>query len=633
MSDRVEISRLTSLPPPGTHDINREIALMSPLVTKLLKCLADDRKVAEVFSIVDDSYTAVVAAASQALILIRRCRGEFYETWHRFMKETGLAALLDRLVDEELKPFVVCGPSDKVEARERRKDSKTPVLELMVQLQQLWFLPLLFWPHDDPRPKLPNNLNCWALVMPQADETTRSQLLCDLLPALKAMITNEHQAIELRAGAVSHIQFACFEQKQMSFWREVQDMGFIRVFLDLLDQHIPPPVTEVDLDELVVAAVDADGVFAVVTQCCNALLAGCCIHALKAGDATTSIAFAEHYLSSGFLAFVLRILRSFVKLPDPSVANSIASMSLASLQMIATQQGCAAHVLQLLSDCGSTPRELYALLEQAIARGSQAPCSLQGIRMHLKAANVIALLFGRMESEGRENNSDAVGVTMSMSVVKALVDTLDQMLNGTSQGNVTHQAEAILAISISDANTLNLMQSGIINLITKTLLTSQQEVDTRAKNSGDFVVKGTTPYTTYNVTAAREVILGILLNLTLSAPTASAILNFESELEVALENVLADGDSLTPKARELVECVRFEFSVMDGSRSRKRSATRKNLRHAIQRVVQSNAFKRTPASGGPDADADAGIDVGIEQPEAPYRHFMLSYCWAQQVRK
>ena len=124
-------------------------------------------------------------------------------------------------------------------------------------------------------------------------------------------------------------------------------------------------------------------VFALVTQGCFWLLAGCTMHALKASDTTTPAAFAEHCIASGFLAFAMRTLRSFAALPSAADTNPLAGMVVAVLQTTVLQEGVADRLLgQHLADHGSTPRELYGLLEGAIERGSEAPVCLQGVRLH-----------------------------------------------------------------------------------------------------------------------------------------------------------------------------------------------------------------------------------------------------------
>ena len=124
-------------------------------------------------------------------------------------------------------------------------------------------------------------------------------------------------------------------------------------------------------------------VFALVTQGCFGLLAGCTMHALKASDTTTPAAFAEHCIASGFLAFAMRTLRSFAALPSAADTNPLAGMVVAVLQTTVLQEGVADRLLgQHLADHGSTPRELYGLLEGAIERGSEAPVCLQGVRLH-----------------------------------------------------------------------------------------------------------------------------------------------------------------------------------------------------------------------------------------------------------
>eukprot|EP01046_Picozoa_sp_COSAG06_P036446 COSAG06_NODE_4020_length_4654_cov_2.838419_4_plen_431_part_00 len=378
------IMSLPRLPPPGTtYDLEREIGLLAPVVATLQAQLGGG-------ATKDDA--AIMGAASEALVLIRRLRGirgtdaERYDAMQRVMEETGLGELVEATFIGKLRAAV--GAAAPVP---EALGGKALPLELVVLLQQVWFLPMVLWPHGDPWPKIPPSLNSWALAGAYQDATD-DRLRLDLMPGLKAMIVDEQRAVELRIGALSQIILVAFVRTEMSFWRELISLGVVPAALQLLEQQMPPPPAAADAaaaaagktdDTLAAASADTDCVFALVTQGCFGLLAGCTMHALKASDTATPAAFAEHCIASGFLAFALRTLRSFAALPSAADTNPLAGMVVAVLQTIVLQEGVADRLLgQHLGDHGSTPRELYGLLEGAIERGSEAPVCLQGVRLH-----------------------------------------------------------------------------------------------------------------------------------------------------------------------------------------------------------------------------------------------------------
>jgi hypothetical protein len=88
------------------------------------------------------------------------------------------------------------------------------------------------------------------------------------------------------------------------------------------------------------------------------------------------------------------------------------------------------------------------------------------------------------------------------------------------------------------------------------------------------------------------VCLRVLLNLALSAPTARAVTAHRG-LRDGLKSALADVENLSKAARQLIEDVGFQLNMTDGS----------GVSDAIERVRAASAGSR---------------------------HFMLSYCWAQQ---
>ena len=191
------IMSLPRLPPPGTtYDLEREIGLLAPVVATLQAQLGGG-------ATKDDA--AIMGAASEALVLIRRLRGirgtdaERYDAMQRVMEETGLGELVEATFIGKLRAAV--GAAAPVP---EALGGKALPLELVVLLQQVWFLPMVLWPHGDPRPKIPPSLNSWALAGAYQDATD-DRLRLELMPGLKAMIVDEQRAVELRIGALSQI--------------------------------------------------------------------------------------------------------------------------------------------------------------------------------------------------------------------------------------------------------------------------------------------------------------------------------------------------------------------------------------------------------------------------------------------
>ena len=216
-------------------------------------------------------------------------------------------------------------------------------------------------------------------------------------------------------------------------------------------------------------------VFALVTQGCFGLLAGCTMHALKASDTTTPAAFAEHCIASGFLAFAMRTLRSFAALPSAADTNPLAGMVVAVLQTTVLQEGVADRLLgQHLADHGSTPRELYGLLEGAIERGSEAPVCLQGVRLHtlgrvpgvaaaaaegaaaassgaiggssasVEAARAVAEEKFRRTGEEQEASATKLSTETWALKVKVLTDSITKLPPGTTRDSAEAQLQKLL---------------------------------------------------------------------------------------------------------------------------------------------------------------------------------------------
>lgn len=244
-------------------------------------------------------------------------------------------------------------------------------------------------------------------------------------------------------------------------------------------------------DDIAAASTDADFVFAAVGQVLFGTLAAVAMHSQAAGDVETPKAWAAQYLEQGFMRFCLRTLRSFSALPSAASANSIVGSVAGELQMVASPEGCAQLVMGSLAESGGTAVELHALLMRAIATGEAAPAGAEGVQLHVKATNAAAILFGREEKGS--------GVTLPAGVTRALVKALEEMLEGKSQGNAINQAEALLAVSISDANTKEMADCGVLDIITNTLVRGQEDLEHPARGSGSLGK--------YNIKGAREACL------------------------------------------------------------------------------------------------------------------------------
>jgi hypothetical protein len=313
------------------YDLDQELSLLTPIVAKVREHLASGSALCA-----EPGAAAATEAAASVLAVVRRLpRGvgggdtEQYDAMQRMMEETGLDKVLETI--GQLAP-AVCAAG----AAEALGGEALP-LEVAVMLQQLWLLPMLLWPWGDPRPMIPSH-GSWALLAGQpTDAATRLRMLQEVLPSLKQLITDETKPSCLRLGAVSHTAFASFYHMDMGFWREFIDLDIIKPCLELASQLLPPPSAGA-ADDLAAAAADTEHAFALVVQSCFAHIAGCTMHALKAADAATPAALAEHYIDSGYLALMLRTLRSFAALPSAASTHPIVGMALASLQMIVLQK-------------------------------------------------------------------------------------------------------------------------------------------------------------------------------------------------------------------------------------------------------------------------------------------------------
>jgi hypothetical protein len=57
-----------------------------------------------------------------------------------------------------------------------------------------------------------------------------------------------------------------------------------------------------------------------------------------------------------------------------------------------------------------------------------------------------------------------------VAITSEIVALLQRMLEGKDGGNVTNQVEAVLALSLSDANTASMVDSGVLDAIALALL-------------------------------------------------------------------------------------------------------------------------------------------------------------------
>ena len=559
-----------------TDDLPRECALVGTVVSWLLECLVGD---APFPSLCEDPTTTDLGLA--VCVAIHRHRfvvdpqdvpegaktlAARAEVLKGTFEATGLDKLLTRIV--ELKKVLL-------------HESGRPELPLptAASLLGIWVFAIYGWNPAVPGPRYPDALNNWKVIPGGASDGLPEWMLSTQAPAVIALMRNRQQHPIIRS--VATWWFAC------NWWgidtaisRKILDeTDILKACLEVIsDLH---PIPSAGRDDIALASADRHGTLGIASQMFVGVGSVFNLSSAGAKDPTLPCAYADACIKAGVPLLCVRWLRSYTQLRPDEAAHSEIANACTILQHIAQPDGAYAHkLLELLADAGVPAESVHKCLVHAVDHGAEIHAMAAAeTRVELKAANVMAHLFGRVEAESGDG---APSITVPNRVIHDCVGLLRKMLDGADNGNPKAQCDSLRAISISDANTPALIEADILGCIAVAL------------TQGPDVVKQRHSFYHYDVPAAREACLALLLNLALSDKTTGAVLA-DAELKEAVERALSDGENLTPKAKKCITDIKFQLSLAaDG-----------NL-----------AADRLKA-----AQAEASADD---------RHVMLSYCWAQQ---
>ena len=282
----------------------------------------------------------------------------------------------------------------------------------------------------------------------------------------------------------------------------------------------------------------------------------------------------KKFISCGAVDIAIAALRSFSLMQDASAAAPPLAGMATILQIAALGEGCASTMLRHLESNGLAAAELHKVLMDAVRRGDALDLYVGLAPLDVRAAMAIGVIFGREEDEAGAN-------TVPSEVATKMVALLLDILNGKSFASAVNIAEVLLAMSASDANTENLLASGVLDAMELVL------------TQGEDVLDGRQSWLRYNIAAARQACASVLLNLALSQKTHLQVAGHAGIAE-GLQGALADEANLTPKSRKLLSDCLFQ----------------------VQLATDGAATPRT-ARASP---------AGKEKQS----HVMISYAWAQQ---
>jgi hypothetical protein len=294
-------------------------------------------------------------------------------------------------------------------------------------------------------------------------------------------------------------------------------------------------------------------------------------------DPEDHISFARAALKSQLVTVCLRLIYAFESLSDPKDASGNVALVVCTLQMIGNADGAARRLVSL---SGSVDRLQRALLA-CVNRGDPAGGCPKGFNihaLHLRAAMLLANLFGREESTGGSGD-------FSLKVIGQLVQLFLDTVEGRNSASPLNLLHCITEISISDANTAALVQpgEGKVGIL---------DVFAVALQQGRDAMEGWKSWHKYSVMDVREASSAILLNLTLSEKTI-ALVQAHEDLIASIHHALADETNLSRRCKKRLDDILFHLDV----------ATEKGKTAALEKRA---------------ATADMS------------KHIMLSYCWAQQ---
>ena len=316
--------------------------------------------------------------------------------------------------------------------------------------------------------------------------------------------------------------------------------------------------------------------------------------------------FGRAAIRSGLVALLLRVAAAFSKVPAESCSRASGMVALACvpLQMISMGDGCARRIVA----GAESPVALHTTLMAAVEHGGIAARGCNFYKLENYAAMCLCVLFGGQESD----DSDSELCTVPRRVLVSLVEQFLAVMKGTNGANPVNMACCMLAASVSDANTAELVgglkkgevetaeeqwsksDSDFIAPVASELEGGLLDGITMALTQGDAELADRQIWFKYDITRTREVCSAILLNLALSVKTVDAVAGHSALLQ-AVEHALSDGPHLTHRMNKKLQDVQLALEMHS---------------EAGQAAAKDRVQAAAENSGS--------------------RHVMLSYAWAQQ---
>ena len=316
--------------------------------------------------------------------------------------------------------------------------------------------------------------------------------------------------------------------------------------------------------------------------------------------------FSRAAVRTGLVALLLRVAAAFSKVPAESCSRASGMVALACvpLQMISMGDGCARRIVA----GAESPVALHTTLMAAVEHGGIAARGCNFYKLENYAAMCLCVLFGGQESD----DSDSEMCTVPRRVLASLVEQFLAVMKGTNGANPVNMACCMLAASVSDANTAELVgglkkgevetaeeqwsksDSDFIAPVASELEGGLLDGITMALTQGDAELADRQIWFKYDITRTREVCSAILLNLALSVKTVDAVAGHSALLQ-AVEHALSDGPHLTHRMNKKLQDVQLALEMHS---------------EAGQAAAKDRVQAAAENSGS--------------------RHVMLSYAWAQQ---
>ena len=560
---------LPALPADGEFEMVKERVLLAPVVARLLELLAPD----------EPAFGAEMATlgAAVAVGLLRHraatdgakpCSAEALAAHATALKQTLVETRCDELISRicALKIPLLYG-------RDNDQRAVAALTEVFSAVMKVW---------DDavPGKRHPPETSSWALVpgfggkAPPSDDATWEWLVGTAQQRLAEIFRDEKEHPQIRAGASLVAAYSGFFAPDSAVIKCVREQATLA--LHAVETVHPRPKDGPDL--LALASEDTDALLSAIFQAFVGGGSSC-----NWGSRPKSLAreFSLSCIEVGVAELCFRMLSSFRTLPGGPAAASpeVAAAATALVLLVQPDADCSRRVLQSLDDSGLSSARVHETICYAIDHGADVVGnSLAGHRLELKAASLMAFLFGRQEA----GDGAQASVTIPPAVIRSCVELCMLMLDGKNDGSIVAQCTALFEMSISDANTTVMVDAGVLDAFA---LAFSQGADVLGQRESLYG---------YDIPKAREACARVLLNLALSEKTVAAVAG-HAALRSAIEAAAADGENLTQATTKMLKDVQFQLSLAGDAEL------------AAERVKAAQAATA-----------------------ADERHLMLSYCWAQQ---